>query len=49
MVILVDGSERAEQCIRRVLYNDPALGVMRHKDAGYQKAIEVAEKHGIKL
>ena len=40
MVILVDGTERAERCIRRVLHNDPALGVIRHADAGYERAIE---------
>jgi urocanate hydratase len=40
MVILIDGTERAERCIRRVLHNDPALGVIRHADAGYDRAIE---------
>jgi len=40
MVVVADGSERAEACIRRVLYNDPALGIFRHNDAGYEKAKE---------
>ena len=38
MVILADGSDRAESCIKRVLYNDPALGIIRHSDAGYSSA-----------
>lgn len=45
MVILADGSERAEQCLKRVLYNDPALGVIRHADAGYTEAKECALKN----
>jgi len=40
MVVLADGSERAETCIRRVLYNDPAMGIFRHNDAGYTSAQE---------
>ncbi len=40
MVVLADGTERAERCIKRVLYNDPATGIYRHADAGYEKAIE---------
>ena len=40
MVVLADGTARAESCIRRVLYNDPALGIYRHNDAGYEKARE---------
>jgi urocanate hydratase len=34
MVIVADGSERADKCISRVLYNDPAIGIFRHNDAG---------------
>jgi len=49
MVVLVDGSERAERCIRRVLYNDPALGIMRHADAGYEQAVAVGKKHKVKM
>ncbi len=40
MVVLADGSERAEWCLSRVLHIDPAMGVFRHKDAGYEIAIE---------
>jgi len=38
MVVVADGTERAERCIRRVLFNDPALGIFRHNDAGYEQA-----------
>jgi urocanate hydratase len=47
MVLLVDGTERAERNIKRVLHNDPALGVIRHADAGYEKATEVARKFSL--
>ena len=47
MVLLVDGTERAEKNIRRVLFNDPALGVYRHADAGYEKANKVAHKYNL--
>ena len=49
MVIVADGSERAEQALARVLVNDPGTGVMRHADAGYEKAIEVAQQRGLDL
>ena len=49
MVIVADGTERAASCISRVLFNDPALGIYRHHDAGYAKATEVAEKFGIRI
>lgn len=48
MVIVADGTDRAERCLRRVLYNDPALGIFRHADAGYEIALETAEKQGVK-
>ncbi len=38
MVILADGTERAERCISRVLHNDPGTGIIRHADAGYETA-----------
>lgn len=38
MVVLADGTDRAEACIKRVLHNDPALGIFRHHDAGYEIA-----------
>ncbi len=44
LVLLLDGTDRAEECLKRTLNNDPAIGVIRHADAGYEKAIEVAKK-----
>jgi urocanate hydratase len=44
MVVLADGTERAERCIKRVLHNDPALGIYRHADAGYEEAIKNLKK-----
>ncbi len=38
MVIVADGTKRAEERLKRVLFNDPATGVIRHADAGYQTA-----------
>ena len=49
MVVVADGTERAEACLRRVLYNDPAMGVFRHKDAGYGIAQKSADKFGLNL
>ncbi len=49
MVVLADGSARAEECLRRVLYNDPAMGIFRHSDAGYDKAKAWSEKFGLSL
>jgi urocanate hydratase len=49
MVVLADGSDRADQCLSRVLYNDPALGVFRHADAGYDRAQEWAGKYGLNI
>ncbi len=43
MVVLADGSDRAERCIRRVLYNDPAMGIFRHADAGYEEAERISQ------
>ena len=47
VVIVADGSPRAEAALRRVLTNDPGTGVMRHADAGYARAIEVARARGV--
>ncbi|MBO6535394.1 MAG: urocanate hydratase [Balneolaceae bacterium] len=47
MVVLADGTDRAEKCLKRVLHNDPAMGVFRHHDAGYELATEVGEEHGL--
>ena len=49
LVIVCDGSEAAAKRIRRVLWNDPATGVMRHADAGYEDAIACAREQGLKL
>ncbi|MFQ5730144.1 MAG: urocanate hydratase, partial [Waddliaceae bacterium] len=48
MVIVADGTDRAERCLRRVLFNDPASGIIRHADAGYEKAIAYAKKIQLK-
>ena len=49
LVIVCDGSEEADARISRVLWNDPASGVMRHADAGYEDAIRCAAEHGLDL
>jgi len=49
MVIVADGTEAAAERLRRVLTSDPGTGVMRHADAGYQEAIDVANERGIDL
>lgn len=45
MVVLADGTDRAERCLKRVLHNDPAMGIFRHHDAGYNLATEVGNEH----
>jgi urocanate hydratase len=49
VVIVCDGSDAAAKRIGRVLWNDPATGVMRHADAGYEDAIACAREQGLKL
>ncbi len=49
MVICCDGSEDADRRLARVLWNDPATGVMRHADAGYDIAKDCAREHGLNL
>lgn len=49
MVICCDGSEDADERIGRVLWNDPATGVMRHADAGYEEALDWAKQQGLRL
>ncbi|WP_455481581.1 urocanate hydratase [Bartonella sp. B35(2025)] len=49
MVICCDGSDNAARRIERVLWNDPATGVMRHADAGYDIAIQCAKEHHLRL
>lgn len=49
MVIVADGTDDAEKRLRRVLHNDPAMGIFRHKDAGYPEAIQNASKFGLEV
>jgi len=49
MVIVCDGSEAAAERVARVLWNDPATGVMRHADAGYDIAVDCARENGLNL
>ncbi|MBF9196866.1 urocanate hydratase [Microvirga terrestris] len=49
MVIVCDGTPEAAKRVERVLWNDPATGVMRHADAGYDIAIDCAREHGLNL
>ena len=49
VVIVCDGTEAAAKRIARVLWNDPATGVMRHADAGYDIALASARAQGLKL
>jgi urocanate hydratase len=49
MVIVADGTEDAARRLERVLWNDPATGVMRHADAGYEIAIDCAREKGLDL
>ncbi|MDA0705128.1 MAG: urocanate hydratase [Proteobacteria bacterium] len=49
LVVVCDGTEAAARRIERVLWNDPASGVMRHADAGYAEAIDCAREHGLDL
>ncbi|AWB08872.1 urocanate hydratase (plasmid) [Azospirillum humicireducens] len=49
MVIVCDGSDAAAKRVERVLWNDPATGVMRHADAGYDIAIACAKEQGLNL
>ena len=49
MVICCDGTEDADRRIKNVLWNDPATGVMRHADAGYEVALDCARENGLDL
>jgi urocanate hydratase len=49
MVVVADGTKEMEIRLERVLTTDPGLGIVRHADAGYEKAIEIAKKFGIKI
>ncbi|MCG8424156.1 MAG: urocanate hydratase [Proteobacteria bacterium] len=47
MVVVADGTERADRCLERVLTTDPGMGVIRHADAGYEEAIACAGQRGV--
>lgn len=49
MVIVADGTEAAATRLKRVLHNDPAMGVIRHMDAGYDIALDTARKHRLDI
>jgi urocanate hydratase len=49
VVIVCDGTDEAAKRIQRVLWNDPATGVMRHADAGYEDAVRCAKEQGLNL
>jgi urocanate hydratase len=49
MVCVADGTQQAAEKLDRVLTADPGTGVMRHADAGYERAIEVAEERGVRI
>ncbi len=49
VVIVCDGTAAADKRLERVLWNDPATGVMRHADAGYELALQCAQDHGLNL
>jgi urocanate hydratase len=49
MVIVADGTPLAAQKLERVLTTDPGMGVVRHVDAGYERAIEVAQERGVRI
>jgi urocanate hydratase len=48
-VIVADGTPEAARRIERVLTSDPGMGVLRHVDAGYPEAVEVARQRGVKI
>jgi urocanate hydratase len=48
-VIVADGTAEAARRLERVLWNDPASGVMRHADAGYDEALACAKANGLNL
>jgi urocanate hydratase len=49
MVVVADGTDLAAEKLARVLTSDPGMGVIRHADAGYERAIEVAEERGVRI
>ncbi len=49
MVCLADGTDLAAEKLSRVLVTDPGMGVIRHADAGYERAVEVADERGVRV
>ena len=49
LVIVADGTSQMQKRINRVLTNDPGIGVARHLDAGYKKAIQIAHERNLKI
>ena len=49
MVVVADGTDLAAEKLARVLTTDPGFGVIRHADAGYERALEVARERGIRV
>ena len=49
MVVVAEGSAECERRLERVLTTDPGMGIIRHADAGYQRSLEVAKQHGIRV
>jgi urocanate hydratase len=49
MVVVADGTDAAAARLERVLTSDPGMGVIRHADAGYERAIEVARERGVRI
>jgi len=49
VVIVADGTPAAAERLRRVLWNDPAMGVVRHADAGYDEAVVTARREGVRM
>ena len=47
MVVVADGTDLAARKLERVLTSDPGMGVVRHVDAGYERAVEVARERGV--
>ncbi len=48
-MIVADGTKDAAERLERVLTNDPGIGVARHVDAGYEKAVKVAKEKGVNV
>ena len=49
MVVVADGTDLAAQKLERVLTSDPGMGVIRHADAGYERALDVARERGVRV